>query len=352
MTSSISTLQNIKTRAVDMNASDIFFSAGSKPACRVYGNTIFFEEEEAISSDLLEKYLEEILSEEEQKRLKEEWELDFSLKSPGDNFFRVNVTRQTNGIGISFRVIPKQIPGFNTLDLPDQLKKIVDFKSGLVLVTGAMGSGKSTTLASILDLINKNHEKRIVTIEDPVEFIHNNNKSLIEHRELEIHTKGFRQSLKSALRQGCDVILLGELRDLESISLAVTAAETGTLVLSTLHTAGASNTINRLIDVFPPDQQHQVKAQLAQSLKAVVWQTLLPKKEGKGRTPAVEILFQNYAVSNLIREGKYHEINSVIETGQSEGMISMRRMLNYLVKEEMVDKEAAEKVFPEEMKDY
>ena len=334
-----------------MNASDIFFSSGNKPACKLYGNVIFFEDEEVLESSDLEHYLLEIMSDEEKKHFLDNMEADFSLKSPGDTRFRVNAIRQLDGIGISFRVIPTKIPTFEDLNLPDQLLKVADYDSGLVLVTGSMGSGKTTTLAAILNKINQNSKKRIVTIEDPVEFIHPNQKSLIEQREMGIHTKSFHNSLRSALRQGADVILLGELRDLESIALAITAAETGTLVLSTVHTNGAANTVNRLIDVFPYDRQNQIQAQLAQSLRAVIWQTLLPQKEKKGQIAAFEMRFQNYAISNLIREGKSYQINSVIETSQAEGMITMKKMLEFLAKENYIEKELIYKTDPANMQD-
>ncbi len=351
MASALPLIQRIKKRAINMDASDIFFSAGSVPACKVHGKVVFFDDEEPINSTDLEHYLLEIMSEAEKKQFLNNMELDFSLKSPGEKRFRVNAIRQLNGISLSFRVIPKDIPSFEDLDLPEQLKKIANLRSGLVLLTGSMGSGKTTTLAALVDLINKNHEKRIITVEDPVEFIHQNDKALVEQRDLKIHTKSFHNALRSALRQGADVVLVGELRDLESIALAITAAETGTLVLSTVHTNGAANTVNRLVDVFPYDQQNQIQSQLAQSLKAVVWQTLIPRKDKEGRIAAFEILFQNYATSNLIREGKSYQLNSVIETSQAEGMISMKKMLDYLVKENYIEKEELYKALPEAIQD-
>ena len=327
-----------------MNASDIFFSAGSKPACKIYGKTAFLEDEEVLNAKDIESYLLEVLSDAEKKKFRDNWEIDFSLKSPGEHHFRVNIVRQLGGLGMSFRVVPKNLPTFEELNLPEQLKKIVNLPSGLVLLTGAIGSGKSTTLAALLDLINKKQNKRIITIEDPVEFTHEDKKSLIEHRELGVHTHGFKAALKSCLRQGADVILLGELRDLETISLAITAAETGCLVLSTLHTYGAANSVSRLIDVFPYDQQNRVQTQLANSLKAVAWQSLVNKKDDNGRIPAFEILFQNYATSNLIREGKLHQLNNVIETGGSKGMISMEKYLRNLVKQDIITQEVADSV--------
>ena len=342
--SSTELIKRIKNRAININASDIFFSSGSKPACKIYGKTKFFEDEEPLNGKDIENYLLEVLSDTEKKKFREEWELDFSLKSPGEHHFRVNVVRQLGGLGMSFRVVPKDLPKFDELNLPEQLKNIVNLPSGLVLITGSIGSGKSTTLAALLDIINKTQNKRIITIEDPVEFIHKDKNSIIEHRELGVHTHNFKKALRSSLRQGADVILIGELRDLESIALAITAAETGTLVLSTLHTYGAVNTISRLIDVFPYDQQGRVQSQLSQSLRAVAWQTLIPNKEGNGRIPSFEILFQNHAVSNLIREGKIHQIGNVIETSVSQGMIPMRKYLNHLLKQGLIDKDTVKQV--------
>ncbi len=351
MTNHTSLIQKIKTRAVEMGASDIFLTSGSHPSCRVNGDTLFFEDEEVLKLSDLEHYLMEIMSEEEKTLFTQNLELDLSLVSPGDTRYRVNVTRHAKGLSISFRVIPKHIPEFEALNLPEQMKKIVDFKSGLVLVAGSMGSGKTTTLAAILDHINRDHQKRIVTIEDPIEFVHENEKSLIEHREVRIHTKSFARALKSALRQGADVILVGELRDLESIALAITAAETGTLVLSTIHTNGAANTINRLIDVFPYDQQKQIQNQIAQSLRAVVWQTLLPRVDQEGRIPAFEILFQNYAVANLIREGKAFQLTNLIETHRDEGMISMNQTISHLLSKGIIDETIAGRAKPMELMD-
>lgn len=347
--SSTELIERIKKRAISKKASDIFFSSGSKPAYKALGKTIFFEDEEILNAKDIESYLLDRLSETEKKKFRDEWELDFSLKSSGKYDFRVNIVRQLGGLGMSFRIVPKTIPNFDELNLPEQLKKIVNLNSGLVLITGSIGSGKSTTLAALLDLINKTQNKRIITIEDPVEFTHSDKKSIIEHRELGVHTHNFKKALKSCLRRGADVILLGELRDLETISLAITAAETGALVLSTLHTYGAVNTISRLIDVFPYDQQNRVQTQLAQSLKAVAWQTLVTKKDGNGRIPSFEILFQNHAISNLIRESRVHHINNVVETSLSQGMISMRKYLNHLIKQDLITRETAQKITMEEI---
>jgi len=249
---------------------------------------------------------------------------------------------QKNGISLSFRFIPEQIPSFTELRLPEQLLPLADMPSGLVLVTGSTGSGKSTTLASLIDLINQNHQKHILTIEDPIEFVHKNKKSLIEQREIGIHSKSFANSLRSALREAPDVILVGEMRDPETIALALTAAETGSLVFGTLHSNSAPNAINRIIDTFPADQQNQIRTQLAESLRAVIWQTLLPRKEGIGRTVAFEVLFRNTAVATMIRENKTYQLNSSLETGSNEGMIDLKSWLEKLASDGEISVEVAQ----------
>ncbi len=346
MTNEAALVDAIKAKAIAMNASDIFLSAGAPPACRVHGRAIYLGTEN-LDSAFLGRYLLRVMNDEQKKEFTQNWELDFAMSfSDGKHRFRVNVTKQLRGISITFRVITQEIPSFDDLDLPDQLRKIPDFKSGLVLVTGSMGEGKTTTLAAIMDLINTNYEKRIITVEDPIEYIHLNKKSLIDQRDIGTHTHTFNNALRSVLRQGADVLLVGELRDLETISLALTAAETGTLVLGTLHTNGAANTVNRMIDVFPPDQQCQIREQLASSVRAVIWQRLLPRKDKKGRVAAFEILLQDIAVSSLIRDGKTTQLDSVIETKAKEGMISMSKMVRYLFEEKMISEETVKKVCP------
>jgi len=342
----IAQIKTYKVKALEMGASDIFLSAGAKPAFRVHGRTIFLEDEPVLSSVMLEKYLIGKMGDEQREAFSKDLELDFAIDSDVGARFRVNTFWQMGGISIVFRHIPENVPHFDSLHLPEQLKKITNYKNGLVLITGAMGSGKSTTLAAIVDLINSEQEKHIVTIEDPIEFVHKQKKSLIEQRELDIHTKGFSKALRASLRQAADVILVGELRDLDTIAAAVTAAETGALVLGTLHTNGATNSVNRLIDVFPADQQNQIRTQLSEVLKCIVWQSLLPLKQEEGRVAGFEILFQNYAVSNLIREGKTYQLESVIEMGKTEGMISMKQTLDWLVSQNLITTETAKKTLP------
>ncbi len=344
---SIEKVEQIRARALKLGASDIFLSAGSKPAARVNGKTIFFNDEAIITNTILERYLLGKIGIEERDNLNKKLEFDFAVDSEdGKQRFRVNAFWQMGGLSIVFRYIPENVPTFEELNLPNQIRRVTEYKNGLILVTGAMGSGKSTTLASIIDLINKNYHKHIVTIEDPIEFIHKDNLSLIEQRELEIHTNSYDKALRSCLREAADVILVGELRDLDTIQGAITAAETGALVFATVHTNGAPNAVNRIIDVFPAEQQNQVRTQLAEVLRCVIWQTLLPLKNEDRRVAAFEILFQTYAVSNLIREGKTYQLDSVIETGQTEGMISMKKTLDWLLENDLITTDTAHRTLP------
>ncbi len=337
-------IYKIQLEAINKGASDIFLASGAKPSCRVHGKTIFLEDEPKLDTKVLGQYLNEVMTKSDHKKLTENLEHDFSLSIEGGYRFRVNAFAQKNGISITMRTIPNAIPTFEELDLPESLLKIVDMPSGLVLVTGSTGSGKSTTLAAIINLINEKYNKHIITIEDPIEFIHQSQTSLIEQREVGLHSKSFANALRSALRQAPDVILVGELRDLETTALAITAAETGSLVLGTLHSNSSSNTISRLIDIFPADQQNQIRTQVSESLQAVIWQTLVDKKDAEGRVAAFEVLFANTAVENLIRENKIYQLPSVIETGVKDGMLSMKTMTNYLLKEGLIEEATAKKL--------
>ncbi len=333
----------LQMEAIDKRASDVFLASQSKPSCRIDGKTLFFEDEPILTSEMLEAYLEGMMSEYDHQILKEKLEHDFSITIEGGHRFRVNAFYQKNGLSITFRVIPNIIPSFEELGLPDHLYRLVNLPSGLVLVTGSAGSGKSSTLASVLDLINQKHNKHILTIEDPIEYIHKDKSSLVEQRAVGPHSRSFGQALRSSLRQAPDVIMVGELRDLETIALAITAAETGSLVFATLHTNDAAGAVNRLIDIFPGNEQNQVRSQLAQSLQAVVWQKLLPRKGGMGRVAAFEIMFRTNAVAHLIRDQKTYQLKSVIQTGQNDGMLPLKNMLNFLVEKEYLDIEIAKK---------
>ncbi len=329
---------------IEKGSSDIFLSSGCKPLYRIDGKTIFLEKEPILSSEIIEYYIQTIMSDFDKKKLKENLEHDFGVTIENGCRFRINTFYQRNGISAAMRIIPNRIFSFEELKLPSELKKIVDIESGLILCTGAAGSGKSTTLATIIDQINQKYKKHIITIEDPIEYLHENKKSLVEQRSVDVDTLSFSNALRSSLRQAPDVLLVGELRDLESLSLAISAAETGTLVFGTLHSNNAAGTINRIIDIFPADQQNQVRIQLSQSLQSIIWQKLLPHKSGKGRVAACEILFRNPAIANLIRENKIYQIESAIETSsKDDNMLSFREMMTYLLENQEINKETSEK---------
>lgn len=294
-----------------------------------------------IKAEALQALLFEILTPEEQARLQKEKNLDKSYGIPGIGQFRVNVFFNRKGIAAVLRSIPVQIPTFESLGLPEVIRKVAERSRGLILVTGPTGSGKSTTLAAIIDYLNTNFPYHILTVEDPVEFIHASKKSLINQRDIGHSCHTFQDALKYALREDPDVILIGELRDLETISLALTAAETGHLVLGTLHTRGAAASIDRMIDSFPAGQQAMIRTMIAESLLAVISQTLLKKADGQGRVAAYEIMVVNSAISNLIREGKVFQMEGVIQTGRKDGMVLMEQSLMALISQGIVTAEEA-----------
>jgi twitching motility protein PilT len=285
-----------------------------------------------------------VMNETQQTMFREKLEIDFSTKLSNDVRFRVNAFHQINGLAAAFRVIPNEVKGFEELHVPDVMRKLAMKEKGLILVTGPTGSGKSTTLAAMIDAINDNKYCHIITIEDPIEFVHASKNSLINQRELGHDTWSFTAALRSALREDPDVILVGEMRDLETVSLALTAAETGHLVLATLHTSSATKSIDRVIDMFPKEQQAQVRSMLSESLEAVCAQTLLPRKDGKGRIPAIEVMIANSAVRNLIREEKTYQIPSVIQSGTKEGMQTLDQSLYNHVMNGLLDRAVAERV--------
>ena len=314
----------------------------------LWDNQIFavkFSDGEALTAENVETLLFPILNNEQRRKLEQDWELDLSYGIHGIGRFRVNVYKNNGTYAAAFRAINTEVPSFETLGLPAIVRKITEKPRGLILVTGPTGSGKSTTLASMVDYINENRNEHILTIEDPVEFIHKSKKSVIHQRELGQDTRSFANALKSALREDPDVILVGELRDLETISLAMTAAETGHLVMGTLHTSSASQTIDRIIDVFPQGQQQQIRIMLSNSLCAVFSQTLLqklgPNGEKKGRVMAQEIMVVNGAISNLIREGKTSQLYSAIQTGAGQGMQTLETALANLYKKNLITAEDA-----------
>ena len=313
----------------DKQISDFHLRGGSDIAYRKLGD-IIIEQNSKITEKDLEGLLKSNCSEKDIKIFNEKNELDSAVML-GDLRFRANFYKTLNGTGAVLRRVETKAPLMDDLNLPPILYELLDTHKGLVLVTGPTGSGKSTTQAAIINQINEARQSNIITIEDPVEFVHKDKKSIISQREVGKQTNSFANALKAALREDPDVILVGELRDLETISLALTAAETGHLVFGTLHTSGAPNTINRIIDVFPPEQQGQIRAQLAESLKMVVTQKLFKKKDGSGRVGAFEIMVCNAPIKNLIREAKIHQIPSVMQTAQREGMITMEKSIEDLI---------------------
>ena len=315
--------------------SDFHLRGGSNIACRIMGD-IVIENNSKIENKDIDDLLKNNCSEEEIKIFETKKELDCAiiLKSLR---FRANFYKTLNGLAAVLRRVETEIPLMDSLGLPPVLFELIDAHRGLVLVTGPTGSGKSTTLAAIINQINENRQANIITIEDPVEFIHKDKKSIVSQREVGKQTESFAKALKGALREDPDVILVGELRDLETIGMALTAAETGHLVFATLHTSGAPNTINRLIDVFPPEQQTQIKAQISESLKMVVTQKLFKKKDGSGRIAAFEVMVCNPAVKNLIREGKVFQIPGVMQTGQRDGMITMEKSIEGLIDSKIIN---------------
>jgi twitching motility protein PilT len=315
------------------SGSDLHLSAGCQPRMRAKGHLDPIEGQGIHGDAELRALLRELATPEQWAEYESSGDLDFAYGLPGVARFRANYLVQENGASAVFRIIPEEILTAEQLSLPAPVTRLADLQKGLVLVTGPTGSGKSTTLAAIINHINTNHCKHIVTIEDPVEFVHKNQQSVLSHREVGSHTQGFGPALRSAIRQDADVVLVGEMRDRETIGLAITAAEMGMLVFGTLHTNSAAKTIDRIIDAFPAKEQSQVRLSLSESLAAVVSQLLVPTADGKGRCAVHEILLRNSALPNIIREGKITMLNSLIEAGKSQGMQSMDDTLFALAKE-------------------
>ncbi len=323
-------LEKINQLAIEKkDISDFHLRGGSDIAYRELGDIITIPESKITDEDLME-LLKKNCSDEEIKRFEDDKEFDTGIML-ADMRFRANFYKTLNGTGAVLRRVETKAPQMDNLNLPPVLYQLLDAHKGLVLVTGPTGSGKSTTLAAIINQINEQRPANIITIEDPVEFIHKDQKSIVSQRQVGKQTLSFANALRAALREDPDVILVGELRDLETISLALTAAETGHLVFGTLHTSGAPNTINRIIDVFPPEQQSQIRAQIAESLHMVVTQKLFKKKDGSGRVGAFEIMVCNSPIKNLIRDAKIHQIHSVMQTASREGMISMDKSIEDLI---------------------
>lgn len=324
---------------VKNNASDLHLTSGTTPSLRVHGD-IQPLNYRALNNNEVRALVYEILTETQIAKFEENFELDCSYQVEGVGRFRCNVFQQRLGIGAVFRHIPTKILSMKELGLPPVFKQILLEKKGLICVTGPTGSGKSTTLAAMVDYLNESFMGHILTVEDPIEFVHKNKKSIVNQREVGTHTKSFKSALKAALREDPDIILVGEMRDLETISLAMTAAETGHLVFGTLHTMSAPKTIDRIIDSFPEEQQAQIRTMLSESLKAVISQTLFKKVDG-GRVAAHEIMINNNAIQNLIREGKTFQIKSTMQTSTNVGMQTMESAVDKLLSQGLIDKEEA-----------
>ena len=334
-------IDDLLGRATAAGASDLHLVPGAPPTMRVHGDLAPLTDAEKVMPDDTRTLLYRILSTEQQKQLEVNRQLDFSYGVPGLARFRVNVHFQRDSLAAAFRHIPEELRTLEELGLPPSLRELAMRPRGLVLVTGPTGSGKSTTLASMVDEVNRQKPHHILTIEDPIEFVHRHKRCVVTQREIGTDAPTFGEALRAALRQDPDVILLGEMRDLETIATALTAAETGHLVLATLHTQSAPSTIDRVIDVFPPAQQEQVRMQLANTLQGVVTQTLLPTADGLGRVACLEILFPDDAVRNLIRQGKVEQIYSVMQTSTQRGMQTMEHGLAELIRKRVVTPEAA-----------
>jgi twitching motility protein PilT len=337
---------------LERKASDLHITAGSKPMVRVRGKLVALESAPVLTPQDTREVVYSILTNDQRQRLETDWQVDLAYAIPGVARFRVNAYFQRAAIGAAFRLIPHEIKSVDELGLPPICHDLAHKPRGFVLVTGPTGSGKSTSLAAIIDEINQTRSDHILTVEDPIEFLHPHKNCLVNQREIGSDATSFAAGLKAALRQDPDVILVGEMRDLETIHTALTAAETGHLVFATLHTQDAPQTIDRIIDVFPPSQQQQVRVQLSVALQGVITQQLLPTADGAGRVAACEIMIPTPAVRNLIREGKTHQILSAMQTGSSSGMQTMDAALATLVRQGKITRALAEQrsSTPEELR--
>jgi twitching motility protein PilT len=326
-------LNDLLMHVLDTGASDLHLTAGARPAVRLNGELKQLEGQPILMPPVIQRVMYAALTQKQREKFEENLELDFAYSIPGRARFRVNLYRQRDALGAAFRIIPFDIKKLEDLGVPPSVAKFASLARGFVLVTGPTGSGKSTTLAGLIDLANRTRQEHIMTVEDPIEFLHRHQRCIVNQREVGEDTQSFQKALKHVLRQDPDIILVGEMRDLETISVALTAAETGHLVFATLHTQDAAQTIDRIIDVFPTNQQQQVRVQLASSLQGVVCQTLTKTRDGQGRAVATEVLVATPAVRNLIREGKTHQIYSTMQAGAKHGMHTMDQHLAELVRQ-------------------
>ena len=336
----MATIKEMLAIAKDAGASDLHITVGVPPKMRVNGQLITMNFERLLPPDT-EALADEIMDPVQRAKFEEKGEHDMSFSIPELGRYRVNAYKQRGSVAIALRLVGTEVPSPEVLGVPASVIDLYQRKRGLVLVTGPTGSGTSTTLAAIIDKINNNRECHVITLEDPIEYLHRHKMSMVNQREIGLDSQSYANALRAALREDPDVILVGEMRDFETISVAITAAETGHLVLSTLHTIGAASTVDRVIDVFPPHQQQQIRVQLANVLEAVISQQLIPKADGRGRVAAFEVLHANHAVRNLIREGKSHQLMSVMQTNRKAGMIAMDEAIAQLYYEGKIDREMA-----------
>lgn len=315
-------VEEILNKAKEAGASDVHITVGIPPKMRINGKLITMEGIKLLPADTMEAAIH-VMNEKQRQHFEEYGEVDMSFAIPGEGRYRANIYKQRGSIAMAFRLVGTNIPSPEELGVPQSVVDLYTKKRGLVLVTGPTGSGKSTTLASLIDTINNNREAHVITLEDPIEYLHQHKKSIVNQREIGLDSTSYAHALRAALREDPDVIFVGEMRDFETISTAITAAETGHLVFSTLHTIGATSTVDRVIDVFPPHQQQQIRVQLANVLETIISQQLVPTIDGGGRVAAFEVLHNTPAVRNLIREGKTHQLTSVMQTNRKQGMMTM-----------------------------
>ena len=333
-------LEEVLQVAKVAGASDVHLTVGLPPKMRVNGDLINMDFQKMLPPDT-QAVADEIMNDKQKELFEQKGEFDMSFSIRNLGRYRVNVYHQRGSVALAFRLVGTQVPSPESLGIPESVIELSQRKRGLVLVTGPTGSGKSTTLAAIIDKINQTRDAHVITLEDPIEYLHQHQLSMVNQREIGIDSGNYANALRAALREDPDVILVGEMRDFETISVAITAAETGHLVLSTLHTIGAASTVDRVIDVFPPHQQQQIRIQLSNVLEAVISQQLIPTADGKGRVAAFEVMHANHAVRNLIREGKSHQLMSVIQTNRKMGMITMDEALTQLYYSGRIAKDAA-----------
>lgn len=334
------TIEELLTIAKDKGASDLHITVGIPPKCRINGELTDMGDEKLMPADT-NALIMPMLSEHFKKVVEEKGEVDFAYSIPHLGRYRVNVFRQRGSYAVVIRLVGTVVPTPEELGIPESVIDLTKKKRGLVLVTGPTGSGKSTSLASLIDVINTNYNTHIITLEDPIEYLHQHKKAVVNQREIGLDTHSYANALRAALREDPDVILVGEMRDLDTISIAITAAETGHLVFSTLHTIGAASTIDRIIDVFPPHQQQQIRIQLASVLESVISQQLIPLSGGKGRVAAFEVMHANSAIKNLIREAKSHQIANIIQTNKKQGMQTMDDAIFELYLKRKIDADKA-----------